>query len=40
MFEDTLLLARVLFPRIGAVASAAGHDGAAMLRVLSAAGLG
>lgn len=40
MFEDTLLLARVLFPCIGAVASAAGRDGAAMLQVLSAAGLG
>jgi 8-oxo-dGTP pyrophosphatase MutT (NUDIX family) len=39
MFEDTRLLARVLFPRIGSVASAADRDGATMLRVLSAAGL-
>ena len=40
MFEDTLLLARVLFPRISLVAAAAECDGAAMLRVLSPAGLG
>ena len=34
MFEDTLLLARALFPGIGSVAAAAECDGAAMLRVL------
>ncbi|MGH3898065.1 MAG: NUDIX domain-containing protein [Pseudonocardiaceae bacterium] len=39
MFEDTLLLARSLFPRIGSVVSAAEHDGAVMLRALSAAAL-
>ena len=38
MFEDTRLLARMLFPRIASVASAADRDGTAMLRVLSAAG--
>ena len=39
LFEDTRLLARVLFPQIASVASAADQDGAAMLRVLSAVGL-
>ncbi|MGH3908294.1 MAG: hypothetical protein ACRDTE_29540 [Pseudonocardiaceae bacterium] len=39
MFEDTRLLARALFPRIGSIDAAAGHDSAAMLRVLSATGL-
>jgi 8-oxo-dGTP pyrophosphatase MutT (NUDIX family) len=39
MFEDTMLLARALFPRIGAVAAAAERDGAAMLEVLLPAGL-
>lgn len=39
MFEDTRLLARALFPRIGSIAAAAEHDSAAMLRVLSATGL-
>jgi len=39
MFEDTLLLARTLFPRIGSVVAAAERGDAAMLRVLSAAGL-
>lgn len=38
MFADTALLARALFPLIGAVA-AAECDNAALLRVLSAAGL-
>jgi hypothetical protein len=38
MFPDTVLLAKALFPLIGAVA-AAERDNAAMLRVLSAAGL-
>jgi len=37
MFEDTL--AQALFPRIGSVAAAAERGDAAMLRVLSAAGL-
>jgi 8-oxo-dGTP pyrophosphatase MutT (NUDIX family) len=40
MFEDTLLLARALFPRIGPVAAAAERDGVAMLRILSTAGPG
>ncbi|MGH3834236.1 MAG: NUDIX hydrolase [Pseudonocardiaceae bacterium] len=38
MFPDTVLLAKALFPQIGAVA-AAERDKAAMLRALSAAGL-
>jgi 8-oxo-dGTP pyrophosphatase MutT (NUDIX family) len=38
MFPDTVLLAKALFPQIGAV-TAAERDNAAMLRVLSAAGL-
>jgi hypothetical protein len=39
MFPDTVLLAKALFPQIGAVAAAAERDNAAMLRVLAAAGL-
>jgi 8-oxo-dGTP pyrophosphatase MutT (NUDIX family) len=39
MFEDTRLLARVLFPQIASVASAAGRNGAALVQVLSALGL-
>ncbi len=39
MFEDTLMLAQALFPRIDSVAAAAERGDAAMLRVLSAAGL-
>lgn len=39
MFPDTLLLAKALFSQIGSVAAAAERDNAAMLRVLSAAGL-
>lgn len=39
MFPDTVLLAKALFPQIGAVTAAAEGDNAAMLRVLSAAGL-
>ncbi|MCA1676916.1 MAG: NUDIX domain-containing protein [Actinobacteria bacterium] len=39
MFQDTLLLARALLPRIGSGAAAAERGGAAMLRILSAAGL-
>ncbi|MGH3548170.1 MAG: hypothetical protein ACRDQU_08660 [Pseudonocardiaceae bacterium] len=38
MFEDTLLLARALFPRIGSITSAE-RDDEAVLRVLSPAGL-
>jgi 8-oxo-dGTP pyrophosphatase MutT (NUDIX family) len=40
MFPDTVLLAKALFPLIGAVAAAAECDKSAMLRVLVAAGLG
>jgi 8-oxo-dGTP pyrophosphatase MutT (NUDIX family) len=39
MFPDTVLLAKALFPLIGAVVTAAERDNAAMLRVLAAAGL-
>lgn len=39
MFPDTVLLAKALFPQIGAVAAAAERDNAAMLRALSATGL-
>jgi 8-oxo-dGTP pyrophosphatase MutT (NUDIX family) len=39
MFADTVLLAKALFPQIGAVAAAAGRDNAALLAVLSEAGL-
>lgn len=39
MFEDTLLLARALFPRIGSAAAAAERGGVAMLRIQSAAGM-
>ncbi len=39
MFPDTVLLAKALFPQIGGVAAAAERDNAAMLAVLSAAGL-
>jgi hypothetical protein len=39
MFEDMLMLAQALFPGIGSVAAAAERGDAAMLRVLSAAGL-
>jgi 8-oxo-dGTP pyrophosphatase MutT (NUDIX family) len=39
MFEDTRLLARVLFPRIGSIAAAAEGDGVELLRVLAASGL-
>lgn len=40
MFEDTLLLARALFPRIASLATVAERDSAAMLRALWPAGLG
>ncbi|MGH4006170.1 MAG: NUDIX hydrolase [Pseudonocardiaceae bacterium] len=39
MFQDTALLAKALFPQIGAVAAAAERGNAAMLQALSAAGL-
>jgi 8-oxo-dGTP pyrophosphatase MutT (NUDIX family) len=39
MFPDTLLLAKALFPLIGAVATAAERDNVAILQVLAAAGL-
>ncbi len=39
MFPDTVLLAKALFPQIGAVAAVAERDNAAVLAVLSAAGL-
>lgn len=40
MFPDTVLLAKALFPLIGAVVNAAERDNAAMLRALAAVGLG
>lgn len=39
MFEETLLLARALFPLVGSLADAAKRDAASMLSALSAAGL-
>lgn len=39
MFPDTLLLAKALFPLIGAVVTATERDSAAILHVLAAAGL-
>ena len=39
MFEDTQMLARVLFPNIGSIAAAAHGNGAELLRVLAASGM-